>query len=146
VKLPADAREAMEGLGDELNNSMGAELNRISLSIKLSSIKMSCTGDPSGAGTAMHFVDSVAAQYQATACQVNQSTLDAFGRNCQQGQRPCSDSGAVPGSEHESRVTSAGLDPQRCYWYHSGSAKIVGCNIQPSGFRILHMENPAAVQ
>ena len=131
------AEEAVEG--------MGAELTRISLTFTLSGVKLSCTSDPSGAGTNNYFHPQVAGQYGAAACQVSDQTIDAFGRSCTTGQRPCSDALSAVGSADESRVTGLGLDATQCYVYTSGTAKIVGCALD-TGFKLVHVEGLSGVQ
>lgn len=134
-----------EEVTSELGNEFGAELTRISLSLALSSMKVSCASDPSGAGTSNWFVPSVAPQYQPQACQVTDATLEAFSRNCTQGQMPCSTAASLAGTGDESRAAAAGVDVGQCYVYSSGSAKIIGCSLD-TGYKLIHIENPAAVQ
>lgn len=128
-----------------VGNELGAELTRISLSLALSSMKVSCGSDPSGAGTSNWFAPSVGPQYQAQACQVTDATVTAFGRNCNQGQMPCSTAGVLAGTGDESRAAAAGVDVSQCYVYTSGSAKIIGCSLD-TGYKIIHLENLGAVQ
>ncbi len=134
-----------EEVTSELGGEFGAEVTRISLSLALSSMKVSCASDPSGAGTSNWFAPSVAATYQGSACQVTDATLEAFSRNCNTGQMPCSSAGALAGTADESRAAAAGVDASQCYVYQSGSAKIVGCGLD-TGYKIIHIENLGAVQ
>ena len=135
------AEEVTSGLGSEF----GAEVTRISLSLALGSIKMSCASDPSGAGTSNWFVPAIAPQYQSQACQVTDATLEAFGRGCNTGQTPCSSASALAGTPDASRAAAAGVEVSQCYVYQSGSAKIVGCGLD-TGYKIIHLENLGAVQ
>lgn len=134
--------EAAGGMGQ-----IGAEMSRISLSLNLEGVKMSCSMDPSGAGAANYFHQPVFAQYQGQVCQVTQpGVVDAFARSCQSQpqQRPCSDVAIVTGADQE-RVTGLGLNAQTCYAYTSGSAKILACNTDV-GYKFVHFENVTAVQ
>ncbi|HJL30035.1 MAG TPA: hypothetical protein RMI62_13250, partial [Polyangiaceae bacterium LLY-WYZ-15_(1-7)] len=130
---------------EEGMTAAGAELSRISLSFALSGIKLSCVGDPSGAGASNYFHPQVFSQYQGVACQVNDQVIDAFGTACNQGQQPCSNAQMISGTADESRATDLGLNVAQCYVYTSGQAKIVGCS-GDQGFKIIHMENVTAVQ
>ncbi len=137
-----------EQFGEELGEGMGGlggELTRISLGFQLSGIKMSCAGDPSGAAAANYFHPQVFAQNQAAACQVTDATLQAMGRSCNTGQVPCSAVTNITTTPDASRATSLGLDGNQCWVYTSGSAKIIGCQT-PTGFKLIHLENPGAVQ
>ena len=133
---------------EEVGNAFGGEMNRISLSFKLSSIKSSCMSDPSGAGAAGSIHPTVFPQLQGVACQVNDQTVSAFGSSCDTQPRPTPCSTVQPASAagDEAYAEAAGLDASACYSYVSGSAKIVGCNTPEGQFMIVHMENPAAVQ
>ncbi|MBO6934039.1 MAG: DUF4190 domain-containing protein [Deltaproteobacteria bacterium] len=135
-----------DALGQQLGQSLAANMNRISVSMKLSAIKMSCTSDPSGAGAMQQFHPSVAGQYQAVACQVDQPLVDAIGRGCSDGVRPCSEAAVVAGTADASRVTALGLDANQCYSYVSGTAKVIGCRDAASNqFQLVHLENPTGV-
>lgn len=134
--------EAAGGMGQ-----LGAEMSRISLSLNLEGVKMSCSMDPSGAGAANYFHASIFPTYQSQVCQVTQpNVVDAFARSCQSQpqQRPCSDAAVVSGTDAD-LATSLGLNPLTCYAYTSGSAKIIGCNTD-LGYKFIHFENITAVQ
>ena len=130
---------------DAVGGEFGAELTRISLALALGSMKASCMGDPSGAGTSNWFAPSVGPQYQGQACQITDATVEAFGRNCTQGLTPCSTAVGLAGTADESRAAAAGVDAGQCYVYASGSAKIIGCSLD-TGYKIIHLENLGAVQ
>ena len=137
--------QAAAPLGDSLGNQFAASMNRISVSMKLSAIKMGCSTDPSGAQSMQGFHPSVAGQYQAVACQVNDAFIEAVGRGCDEGQHPCSSASVLAGTPDASRATNLGLDPSKCYAYTSGTAKVIGCNNeQTQQFQLIHLENPAA--
>jgi len=143
---PGGSSAAGDALGQQLGNSFAANMNRISVSMKLSAIRTSCSADPSGSGAMQHFHPSVAGQYQAVACQVDQPLVDAIGRGCSDGQRPCSEAAVLAGSADASRATNLGLDPSKCYSYVSGSAKVIGCRDEASNqFQLIHLENPTGV-
>jgi hypothetical protein len=132
---------AAEKGANQLGGQMGAELNRISLTFTLGGVQMSCTSDPSGAGAATYFHPQVAAQYQSQACQVTNTTVEAFSDANR------SRAEMLPGTDDESRATSLGLDPAQCTRFVSGSAKVVACNMgDTEGFKIIHLENPGSVQ
>lgn len=135
-----------EQIGEELGGELGGGLTRISLGFNLSGIKMSCAADPSGAGASNYFHPQVFTQYQGVACQVNDQTVQAMGRDCNTGQVPCSAVSNLAGSADESRATALGLTANQCWVYTSGSAKIIGCSQPGTGFKLIHMENPGAVQ
>lgn len=93
-----------------------------------------------------HFHPSVAGQYQAVACQVDQPLVDAIGRGCSDGQRPCSEAAVVAGTADASRAQGLGLDPNKCFSYVSGTAKVIGCRDTASNqFHLIHLENPTGV-
>jgi hypothetical protein len=120
-------------------SSLMAEANRIPLSFALSGIKLSCLGDPSGAGAANYFHDAAFGSLQAQACQVTDDTANAFGdANRSQAQ-------GLSGTADESRATAFGVDASQCTLFTSGAAKIIGCTVNDD-FRIVHMENVASVQ
>tara|TARA_B100001750_G_scaffold187938_1_gene157452 strand:- start:2391 stop:2876 length:486 start_codon:yes stop_codon:yes gene_type:complete len=133
---------------EEVGGAVAGELSRFSLSLHLSSMKMSCASDPSGAGAANQFHPTVFPQYQAVACQVNDQTVAAFSNSCDTEPRPtpCSTVQRSDNAGDGAYAQAAGLDPTSCFSYVSGSAKIVGCNTPEQQFKIVHMENPAAVQ
>ncbi len=137
------AEEVGQGLGN-----LGGEMNRISLSFALSTIKSSCMSDPSGAGAANSFHPTTFPQLQSVACQVNDQTVSAFGASCETQPRPspCSTVQPVSAAGDEQYAEAVGIAPASCWSYVSGSAKIVGCNTPEGQFKIVHMENPAAVQ
>jgi hypothetical protein len=134
--------EAAGGMGQ-----IGAEMSRISLSLNLEGVKMSCSMDPSGAGAANYFHATIFPTYQSQACQVNTpGVVEAFSRSCQSQpqQRPCSDVAIVTGTDAD-LATGLGLNAQTCYAYTSGSAKIIACNTD-LGYKFIHFENVTAVQ
>jgi len=137
------AEEAAEGLGN-----LGGEMNRISLSFSLSTIKASCMSDPSGAGAANSIHPAVFPQLQGVVCQVNDQTVSAFGSSCNSEPQPspCSTVQPVAVAGDGQYADAVGIPQASCWTYTSGSAKIVGCNAPEGGFKIVHMENPAAVQ
>ncbi len=143
---PGASSAAGDALGQQLGNSIAANMNRISVSMKLSGVQTSCQSDPSGAGAMQHFHPSVAGQYQAVACQVGQPLIDAIGRGCSDGQRPCSNAAVLAGTPDASKATNLGLDASKCYSYTSGSAKVIGCSDDATGqFQLIHLENPTGV-
>ena len=99
----------------------------------------------SGAGATQAFHPSVAARYQAEACKVTEQTIEAFGRNCNSGQRPCSDAAMLSTTGDAGYASAVGADANSCFSYTSGSAKLVGCQA-PTGFQIVHIESLGAVQ
>jgi len=125
---------------------LGAEMSRLSLVFVVGGVRMSCAMDSSGAGTARYFHPDVAAQYTATACQLDSDRVaDAFSRGCDQGATPCSDVQVLAGTEDASRASALGLDLNRCFRYTSGQAKLIACTVD-EGMKIIHLENPSAVQ
>ncbi|MEM1415032.1 MAG: hypothetical protein AAGH15_09040, partial [Myxococcota bacterium] len=124
---------------------LGAEVNRLSVMAQLSTIRMSCQTDPSGAGAAQAFHPTVAARYQGEVCKMTQQTVDAFSRNCQNGQQPCSNAALVAGSVDVQYAEAVGADANACYSYTSGTAKVVGCQAA-TGFQLVHIENLAGIQ
>ncbi|MEO0324148.1 MAG: hypothetical protein AAF447_14395, partial [Myxococcota bacterium] len=96
-------------------------------------------------GAAQSFHPTVAARYQAEACKVNEKTIEAFGRNCTSGQRPCSEAAMLSTTGDTGYASAVSADPNSCFAYTSGSAKLVGCQA-PTGFQIVHIENLGAVQ
>ena len=140
------AEDVMEGAGEVVG-----ELNRISLGLRLSTMKMSCASDPSGAGTASAFHPQAFTAYQGIACQVNDQTIAAIRQSCTppEGQpvpSPCSTVQSATASGDAGRALGVGLTADSCFTYTSGSMKIVGCSVQDQGFQIIHLENPGAVQ
>lgn len=135
------ACKAAEEGAQQMGSSVGAELNRIPLTFTLGGIQMSCTGDPSGASAVTYFHPSVASQYQSQACQITNTTVEAFNdANRSQAQM-------LNGTEDEGHATALGLDPTQCTRFTSGAAKIIACNISDAeGFKIIYMENPGSVQ
>lgn len=136
----------VEGAGE-----MVGELNRISLSMSLSAVKLSCTGDPSGAGAAAHFHQSAFAAYQGVACQVTDQTLAAIRNSCTPGngatpQTPCSNVTSATAAGDAGRAAGVGVDASSCFSYTSGTMRIVACNIEGQGLKIIHLENPGGVQ
>lgn len=130
---------AAEDASQEFGNSFQAEAARIPLTFALGGIKMSCTTDASGAGTASYFHPSAAAQLQSQACQVTDATIDAFGdANRSQAQM-------LANTDQASRAEALGLDPAQCTRFTSGSAAIIGCSAADD-WQIIHLENLAAVQ
>ena len=131
---------ANEG-AEQLGTSFQAEASRISLVFALGGLRMSCTSDPSGAGTSEYLHPNVAASLQGQACQVTDATIDAFG-DAQRSQAQM-----LPGTGDESYANNVGVDPAQCTRFTSGSAKIIGCSLGDAmGFKIIHLENLASVQ
>lgn len=133
------------GSGNTGLGGFGAELSRMSLAMNLAGIKMSCAGDPSGAGAVNYLHPSVAATLQPQACQITDQAVEAFGRNCSSGQTPCSAAASLTGTPDAAMATNLGLDTNRCYSYTSGQAKLIGCNTD-AGFKLISIQNPGAVQ
>ena len=141
-----DSSAAGSAFGEELGNQFAAAMNRITVSAKLSSIQMACQGDPSGAQAMNQFHPSVAGQYQSVACQVGQPLVDAVSRDCTEGQRPCSNGAVLASTADAGKASALGLNPQECYSYISGTAKVIGCqNPQTQQLQLIHLENPAGV-
>lgn len=139
--------EAFEEAGAGLGQ-LGAEMSRISLSLTLEGMRAGCSADPSGAGAANYFHAQAFPQYQNVACQITSpGVVDAFARSCasQPQQRPCSDAAVLANTADASYATNLGLNPQTCYSYTSGSAKIVACQTD-LGYKFVHMENLTSVQ
>ncbi len=139
--------EAMEQLGGLEGGfeQLGAEINRLSAVAQLGSIRVSCQTDPSGAGATQSFHPTVAARYQGEACKVNDKTIEAFGRNCTSGQRPCSEAAMLSMTGDTGYANAVGADPASCFSYTSGTAKLIGCQAA-TGFQIVHIENLGGVQ
>jgi len=130
---------------EPLGQSFAAEASRISLAFTLAGVQMGCAGDPSGASTANNYHPQVASQYQAMGCTLTDQAVEAYGRGCSSGQRPCSEVAVIAGTPDEQRATALGLDAGRCYAYTSGQGKVIGCTTD-QGFKLIHLENVNAVQ
>ena len=138
------ATQSADPMGQALGNQLAASMSRISVSMKLSAMKMGCATDPSGTQAMQQFHSAVAGQYQAVACQVGEPLIEAVSRSCDEGTHPCASASVVAGTADATRATALGLDPQQCYAYTSGTAKVIGCNDEKNGqFQLIHLENPA---
>lgn len=133
------------GGSSPLGQSFAAEASRISLAFTLAGVQMGCAGDPSGASTANNYHPQVASQYQAMGCTLTDQAVEAYGRGCSSGQRPCSEVAVIAGTPDAQRATALGLDAGRCYAYTSGQGKVIGCTTD-QGFKLIHLENVNAVQ
>ncbi|MFT5354212.1 MAG: hypothetical protein ACI9KE_001417 [Polyangiales bacterium] len=135
----------VEGAGE-----MVGEFSRITLSMSLSTIKAGCASDPSGAGAVTHFHPAAFPAYQAVACQVTDQTLAAIRNSCTPGngvaQTPCSNVMSATAAGDAGRAAGVGVDANSCFSYTSGTMRIVACNIDGQGLKIIHLENPAGVQ
>ena len=78
-------------------------------------------------------------------CTLTDQAVEAYGRGCSSGQRPCSEVAVIAGTPDEQRATALGLDAGRCYAYTSGQGKVIGCTTD-QGFKLIHLENVNAVQ
>lgn len=129
-----------------LGQQLAAEMSRLSLTMTLASVQMSCAADPTGAQaaqTALH--PNVAAQYQGVLCTFSEQALDAFGRSCDEG-APCATVTVLSATPEAQRATALGMDANQCFLYQSGQARLIGCNNAQSEFRLIHLENVNAVQ
>lgn len=129
------AQQAQQGLGD----TFGGEMRRVSLTLNLSSMKMTCSMDPTGAANQQMFHPNVWASMQAQSCTVTDRAIQVFG-----------DPNLVPvaplaGSADEARATSLGIDANQCTLFVYQAAKIVGCSMPDGNFQIVHMENVGSV-
>lgn len=136
---------AGDALGQQIGNAFAAEMSRLSVGMKLAAITSGCQNDPSGATAMQQFHPQVAGQYQGIACQVGQPLQDAVSRSCDGGQHPCAAASSLAGTPDASRATNLGLDPNKCYAYVSGSAKVIGCSDASNQFQLIHLENPTGV-
>ncbi len=126
-------------VASEAGSSFEAEMNRISLSVTLDGIISACGADPSGNAAAAYFNPAVAASYGPLACQANADTVAAFSDANR------STANALAGSPDEGLATAQGLDPNSCFVYTSGAAKVIGCS-GADGFKLLHVEALDQVQ
>ncbi len=129
---------------ESLGQQMAADLSRLSLTMTLAGIGMSCAGDPSGAQAAQAALHpAVVSRYQRMLCGIPQTTLDAFAQSCDEG-TPCSTASVLAVTPDAAEATALGLDATQCYVYQSGSGRIIGCNTD-QGYRIILLENVGSV-
>lgn len=126
-----------------LSRQMAADLSRLSLTMTLASVGVSCEGDPSGAQAAQAALHpAVVSRYQGMLCGIPQTTLDAFAQSCDEGP-PCSSASVLEGTPDAAEATALGLDASLCFVYASASDRIIGCNTD-QGYRIILLESVGA--
>ena len=117
---------------------------RMSLASALTNVQAGCASDPSGASAANWFHESAFQSLQPTLCtSVTPQVVQAFSRDCNNGQPPCSQ--VAPAAGDPSLAALGVADPARCTRFTSGTAMMVTCNL-PTGFKIVQASNLAGVQ
>jgi hypothetical protein len=114
------------------------EGSRLSLQMRLTSMKLACQGDPSGAAAATNFAPSVAASLQSQACGVTDEAIAAFADSTK------APGETLAGTDQEGLAGQVGADPNACARFAAGSQRIAGCTLSDGNFVIVAMEGFAS--
>ncbi len=124
-------------------SNLTSQSHRFPLSLALSTIKVGCTSDPTGAGAANFVLPQAMESVQGQICAITEQTVTAFGQSCDAGS-PCANSSLLAGSPDEGIATQFSVDANACSVHTSGEAKLIWCETD-SGGRIVLAQNLASV-
>ncbi|MFW6197586.1 MAG: hypothetical protein ACOC5B_01860, partial [Myxococcota bacterium] len=127
-------------IGKEAKNeatSFAADASRVSLGFALSGIQMTCqNAGPEGAADFFH--PETFAQLEDRACSVDDAVIDVFA------DAEKSDAFVLAQTDHADMASSLGLDPDSCFLYEAGDARIIGCSVE-DGFKIIDLRDLGAI-
>lgn len=123
------AKEASEAGG-----SFAAQASRVSLGFALTGIETSCQSAGADA-TAQFFHPKAFPRLEAHACDVDNQVIDVFSNTDK------SEASVLSNTDLADKAEDIGLDPDSCYLYQAGDARIIGCSLDDGSFKIIDMEN-----
>ncbi|MFW6031478.1 MAG: hypothetical protein ACOC9T_02710, partial [Myxococcota bacterium] len=119
------------------DKSFAADASRVSLGFALSGIQMTCqNAGPEGAADFFH--PETFAQLEDRACSVDDAVIDVFA------DAEKSDAFVLAQTDHADMASSLGLDPDSCFLYEAGDARIIGCSVE-DGFKIIDLRDLGAI-